>query len=125
VGERGAAATERLRETVTRVAVAGKIDAAGVTVAVERLKRGYVRERPWRATVTWCDPMHRDRFDASSMQDVSECGATPDAAVDAVLASVDRAVRDRVKQTERILVYTKEALALWSAMRDAMEERDG
>lgn len=118
-------ASERLRAIVTRVAVAGKIDAAGVTVAVERLKRGYVRELRWRATVTWCDPLHRDRFDAPSMRDVSECGATPDAAVNEVLTSIDRSVRDQMKRTERILVYTQEALALWSAMRDAMGENDG
>lgn len=102
------AAEARLRAIVARVSKSCGIDPSDADVRIACV----FRPSSWRADVVW---------DSDALPAVTEWGATPDEAAEAVRVSiVERACRS-IERAERVIVESRESVARWSAVRAAAE----
>lgn len=103
-----AAATERLRAIVDRVSQSCGIDPSAADVRIACV----FRPSSWRADVVW---------DSDALPAVTEWGATPDEAAEAVRVSLVERARRSIERAERAIVESRGSIMQWSAVLAAAE----
>ncbi len=120
MGDAAELARARLRAAAQRVALARSLDPAAVEVRVYRPASGYRAGLRWRAE-TWRGPDGlREAQRVGDVTAVSGDGATPEAAVDAVLEELRREVASRVNRAAAERDDAARRHGVWCAVRDAI-----